>query len=482
MKKLFHLLLVVLALNTSLAEAQYTKSQITNRLSSLNMNNELAKEVASLLTGMSIQPNNTYNVARNAAGTANINVLKVDATDDTVLNADTGDVIKLSVAGTSEVQIDNDSLTFTGAAASIVGGATSLKVGSAGSTIISPANDAQRLFTFDSASDTALSLTWGDAGVTAVQILTLAPSTADADDDASLQLGFASGTRGAGITLPGEETAGGSDITYDAGTGDTHIFQVAGTTEATLADDSLLLSGAAAVFGTTGATSLALQVNSVSELTLTDNTLTFSGAIDSIVGGATSLTLGSAGSTILDARNDPQRLFTFNGSSDTIMTLNWGDGGTTASQTMTIASGNADADDDSLLYLSGGGAYALDGSRGAGLVLGGDQANNDAVLNAGLNSGGDVVVTAPASNGNFYVQTAGATKWTVDSTGTLIGGGTATIGWTVTSISANVACSTRCTTPAVMGFGLTTDSAFPVTGFFDGASASSDICLCAGAS
>jgi hypothetical protein len=66
--------------------------------------------------------------------------------------------------------------------------------------------------------------------------------------------------------------------------------------------------------------------------------------------------------------------------------------------------------------------------------------------------------------------------------GTLIGTGTSTIGWTVTSVLANTACSSRCTTPAVFGFGLTTDSAFPITGFFDGSSASSDICLCAGAS
>lgn len=45
--------------------------------------------------------NNTYAVARNAADSANINVWKVDATDDTVINADTGDVIKLALAGTA---------------------------------------------------------------------------------------------------------------------------------------------------------------------------------------------------------------------------------------------------------------------------------------------------------------------------------------------------------------------------------------------
>lgn len=63
------------------------------------------------------QANNTYISARNAANGANISVWKVDATDDTVLNADSGDVIKLSVAGTSEVVIDDDKLNFAIAAA-----------------------------------------------------------------------------------------------------------------------------------------------------------------------------------------------------------------------------------------------------------------------------------------------------------------------------------------------------------------------------
>lgn len=55
--------------------------------------------------------NNTYVEFRNAANLADISVLKVDGTDDTVLNADSGDVIKLSVAGTAEVTIADGSVT-----------------------------------------------------------------------------------------------------------------------------------------------------------------------------------------------------------------------------------------------------------------------------------------------------------------------------------------------------------------------------------
>lgn len=101
------------------------------------------------------------------------------------------------------------------------------------SEILRVRQDAQRLFTFDGSSDTALTETFGDGGTTAVQQLTISASTADADDDSSLILaggGAAGGTRGGSITLAGEEVSGGGDITYDAGTADTHIFSVAGVT------------------------------------------------------------------------------------------------------------------------------------------------------------------------------------------------------------------------------------------------------------
>lgn len=56
--------------------------------------------IAGLFTGGASVENNTYIKSRNQAGNANINVLKVDSTDDTVLNADSGDRIKAAVAST----------------------------------------------------------------------------------------------------------------------------------------------------------------------------------------------------------------------------------------------------------------------------------------------------------------------------------------------------------------------------------------------
>lgn len=116
------------------------------------------------------------------------------------------------------------------------------------SDILRVRQDAQRIFTWDASSDTAFTWKFGDAGVTAVQQLTVSGSTPDADDDSSLILtgagAYASdGTRGASIVLPGEEVAGGSDATYNVGTGDTHIFNIAGTLATTISGTALTQAG-----------------------------------------------------------------------------------------------------------------------------------------------------------------------------------------------------------------------------------------------
>lgn len=105
------LVILALLLLASGAEAQYTKTQIKARLGSYSIPTELAAELAGLFAAGSVaRDNNVYVKYRNAAGSANIDVLKVDATDDTVLNADSGDVINLSIAGTSAITIDTTGL------------------------------------------------------------------------------------------------------------------------------------------------------------------------------------------------------------------------------------------------------------------------------------------------------------------------------------------------------------------------------------
>jgi len=126
------------------------------------------------------------------------------------------------------------------------------------SDILRVRQDANRLFTWDGSSDAALTATFGDGGTTATQILVSSASTADADDDSTWRLcgggAYASdGSRGACISLPGEEVAGGGDIAYVAGASDTHVFS-AGSTQTMSISATGLVTTAAGLTNTTGAT------------------------------------------------------------------------------------------------------------------------------------------------------------------------------------------------------------------------------------
>lgn len=139
-------------------------------------------EVASITsTGFVISDfklnNDTYLQSKNAAGTGELDLLKADTTDNTVLNAGTGKSIKLSIAGTAEVTVSDDLLAFSG---------TTATVQSAGSLVLKASADSQRVLTFSGSSDTALSLTFGDA--TASQVLTLGSLTANGSDNATVHL------------------------------------------------------------------------------------------------------------------------------------------------------------------------------------------------------------------------------------------------------------------------------------------------------
>lgn len=83
-------------------------------------------------------------------------------------------------------------------------------------------NDPQRKITLDSASDVAISSTWGDGGTTAVQKFALGASTADADDDSStcltaggLSSGYCDGTtRGSSLFMYGNEVPTYGGVLY----------------------------------------------------------------------------------------------------------------------------------------------------------------------------------------------------------------------------------------------------------------------------
>ena len=150
--------------------ADESKGQVTAQdLMAVGMPVEQANIVAGVFTGGAVIGNNAYIKARNAAGSANINILKVDSNDDLVINSDTSDLIKLQLSA-----------------------------------------DTNRLFSFNASSDTAHTLTFGDSGTTAAQTLTISSSTSDADDDTRLILtgGGAVGiTRGGHLIMSGNEEA-----------------------------------------------------------------------------------------------------------------------------------------------------------------------------------------------------------------------------------------------------------------------------------
>jgi uncharacterized lipoprotein NlpE involved in copper resistance len=69
--------------------------------------------IAGIGTGGAVIANNTFLKARNAANSADNNWMKLDATDDLVLNAATGEKIKLSVNGTALTTIDAGGVDIT---------------------------------------------------------------------------------------------------------------------------------------------------------------------------------------------------------------------------------------------------------------------------------------------------------------------------------------------------------------------------------
>lgn len=79
MRKLLLLLIVLFSVSTAHAQT------VENDLVGLGMPPEQASYLASILPAGSVVGNNTFIKGRNQANSADINILKVDATDDTVL-------------------------------------------------------------------------------------------------------------------------------------------------------------------------------------------------------------------------------------------------------------------------------------------------------------------------------------------------------------------------------------------------------------
>ena len=179
----------------------------------------------------------------------------------------------------------------------------------------------------------------------------------------------------------------------------------------------------------------------------------------------------------IQADNDAQRKLVFDATSDTALTLQYGDGGTTAAQSLTISASTSNADDDGQVSIAGGGGAPT--PRGAYVTASGNESsgNGNATVGSGDASGADVLLAA--KDGVLITSEAGATAWTFDIVaGTMIGAGTGSVGWVIVDQADNQACNTGCTAPCVAGQDLAGANK-PLVSCTD---ATADICLCAGAS
>jgi len=216
--------------------------------------------------------------AQSYDGQATVGVLGIDSSGNTVIKAMSGKTVSLAASTTpaadNTYDVGSASLGYrTGYFDTSV--ITPL-ASSAASLQIQVDADPQRLFTFDASSDTALTQTFGDGGVTAGQVYTISASTADADDDATLRLasgGSTGDSRGGWCRLLANEVAstGGSIECFlgNVATADFKValehassdFVVADTTSGTLF--SIINAGAAVLaagdYRISGAGTLALQ-------------------------------------------------------------------------------------------------------------------------------------------------------------------------------------------------------------------------------
>lgn len=448
--------------------------------------------VTGTITGTlgSILANNTYLKAANSV-TGNNNLLKSDASDNTLINSPSGKAVILQLsedanrlitvgassdtsftfqygdntaaqqlaisaattdgADTGRVQIAGGGAGFSSARGSTVTvfgnehatlpGSIQLTSGpvtgaeilldtrdTAGIIRFSFNNDANRQMQWSSGSDTIIEQTFGDAGVTALQEYYIRARTSDADDDAAVIV-----------------AAGGSS--------------------------SASRGAKAAWYGNEVA-----SVGGSSQIT--------GGAIST--GNVTLQTQHASASVRLNPGAATTDYLSFGSSGNTNLTAKFGDAGVTAAQTFAITASTSDADDDSLTAIGGGG-LALTGdaaqTRGAFCQFAGNESASTGRLDcqAGNVSGANINLLTRAASTTIILGINAASDFTLSSTGGLFTGTVTSsratdLGWSVVN-AVNQACNTTCTSACVVGI-----DTLGTGGFLSCATATADSCICAGAS
>lgn len=356
--------------------------------------------------------------------------------------------------------------TFSSAAASIIGGATSISIGSAGSTIIKGRNDANRLFTFDAATDTALTFKFGDG--TAAQSLSILGSTADTADTQTFQYGVAttiSSTRGAYGQLFGNEYGGGVSGAYYLSTGD-----AAGADMFLMAKDDIRFQTEAG--------------NEVGSWDTTTGNLSFNGTFGGnfiMSKAATGIILGTA--SAIDADYTPNSGLLAVGTGNAFSINQIGSGANASGTRINAWKTRSTGTDANTIVQSGDEIFSWNfyGADGAAYV---PAANITGVVDGTPGSSDmpgrlEFYTTPDGSSSLALVLSLRNTK-AAQFTGTITSTASADIGWNPVA-AANQACNTTCATSGcVAGFNLTAGN---ITGSLLACTdATADVCLCAGAS
>lgn len=101
----------ILAVGIAIPAAVWATPSDADQLIALGMHPALARKLVQVVNTLASPfTNNTWVTVRNAANSGNINVVKVDSSDETYVNADTGDSLHFSNAGTSQVEVDDGAI------------------------------------------------------------------------------------------------------------------------------------------------------------------------------------------------------------------------------------------------------------------------------------------------------------------------------------------------------------------------------------
>lgn len=224
MKRIVALVLgVLLFATTGVAQSSQTRSQAVSQLTGLGMSPELANEVAQLTAGAAaVIDNATWLKWRNAANSANLNVLRVNASDVTELNS--GVTLNLDIAATPEAKLTDDLFTFTGNGAAIAAPtAIAFNVG------LTPVARVQNQ-TFQ----------FADIASAAAKILT---TSIDGTDSNTIEINGGGGTgitRGSSFIATGNESSsnGGATVRTGNTAGSAIVFQNGSSTSSVQVQDN----------------------------------------------------------------------------------------------------------------------------------------------------------------------------------------------------------------------------------------------------